>query len=77
MTTFDNVVTRLTSRKFLLCVAASASFFYAKQYSQSVAVVFAYLGVEGVVDLRAANKAVDDFQAEVEKQEDALASDGE
>jgi hypothetical protein len=47
-------VRRLTSRKFLLAVAAFATFCAEKQYVAAAGVVAAYLGVQGVTDFRSA-----------------------
>lgn len=46
------LIRRLTSRKFLLAVAAFATFCAEKQYVAAAGVVAAYLGVQGVTDWR-------------------------
>lgn len=43
---------RLTSRKFLLAIAAFATFCAQKQYVAAAGVVAAYLGIQGAADLR-------------------------
>lgn len=42
----------VTSRKFLLAVAALATLAANKQYPEAVAVVLGYIGVEGVADYK-------------------------
>jgi hypothetical protein len=49
-----DLLNRLTSRKFLLTVAAFATFCASKQYVAAAGVVAAYLGVQGVTDFRSA-----------------------
>lgn len=44
-------IKRLTSRKFLLTVAAAVNFYANKQYTEMALVVLAYLGVEGGSDI--------------------------
>lgn len=41
---------RLTSRKFLLALAASLTFYANGQYTELAATVIAYLGAEGYID---------------------------
>lgn len=48
---------RLSSRKFLLAVAAFATFCAEKQYVAAAGVVAAYLGVQGVNDFRSGSAA--------------------
>lgn len=50
-----DLITRLTSRKFLLALAAFATLCAAKEYVAASAVVAAYLGVQGVNDFRNAS----------------------
>lgn len=45
-----DLIKRLTSRKFLLTVAAALIFIANKQYDQLMVVVAGYLGVEGLGD---------------------------
>lgn len=44
-------IKRLSSRKFLLAVAASLVFYTNKQYAELAATILAYLGVEGGADI--------------------------
>jgi hypothetical protein len=48
----NGLIRRLTSRKFLLAVAAFATLCAEKQYVAAAGVVAAYLGVQGVTDFR-------------------------
>jgi hypothetical protein len=48
----QGIVRRLTSRKFLLAVAAFATFCASRQYVAAAGVVAAYLGVQGATDWR-------------------------
>jgi hypothetical protein len=48
----DGLIRRLTSRKFLLAVAAFATFCASKQYVAAASVIAAYLGVQGATDWR-------------------------
>lgn len=48
----QGLVRRLTSRKFLLAVAAFATLCAQHQYVAAAGVVAAYLGVQGVTDWR-------------------------
>jgi hypothetical protein len=48
------VLHRLTSRKFLLAAATVAGLLAARQYGEAVAIVIAYIGVEGALDRVAA-----------------------
>lgn len=45
---------RLSSRKFLLAGSAAAALYASRRYSEMVTVVLAYLGVEGLLDHKAA-----------------------
>lgn len=48
---------RLTSRKFLLAVAACLVFYANKEYTQLLATILTYIGVEGAIDVtQARNK---------------------
>lgn len=47
-----DLVKRLTSRKFLLTLAAFATLCAEKQYVAAAGVIAAYLGVQGVADFR-------------------------
>lgn len=51
----QGLIRRLSSRKFLLAVAAFATFCAEKQYVAAAGVVAAYLGVQGVTDFRSAS----------------------
>jgi hypothetical protein len=51
----QGIVRRLTSRKFLLTVAAFATFCAQREYVAAAAVIAAYLGVQGVTDFRSAS----------------------
>lgn len=53
----QGIVRRLTSRKFLLTVAAFATFCAQKEYVAAAGVIAAYLGVQGVTDFRNAASA--------------------
>lgn len=46
-------IKRLTSRKFLLTVAAALTLYANKQYTELAAVVLGYIGVEGYGDAQA------------------------
>lgn len=47
-----DLITRLTSRKFLLAAGAFATLCAAREYVAASAVVAAYLGVQGATDFR-------------------------
>jgi hypothetical protein len=53
----DSLFRRLTSRKFLLAVAAFATFCASEQYVAAAGVIAAYLGVQGATDWRNATSA--------------------
>lgn len=46
----DSMVSRLTSRKFLLAVGAFFTFVANKQYTEAAAVISAYIATEGYID---------------------------
>jgi hypothetical protein len=46
-----NFIARLSSRKFLLTVAAALTFYANKQYMELAITIVTYLGVEGSSDL--------------------------
>ncbi len=54
----SDTLNRLSSRKFLLAVSATSALFAAKQYSEAVGVVAAYILGQAGVDVTTAVKEV-------------------
>lgn len=53
-----NLVTRLSSRKFLLAVGSFVGFISTRHYQEALGIALAYLGIQGVTDHVATLKAV-------------------
>lgn len=67
---------KFVSRKFVLAVAAAVSAGLAGHGDQAIAIVLAYLGVEGVIDFKAVHKHVNHAISVVDAAEED-AADGD
>lgn len=67
-----DILTKFASRKFLLALGTAITLVASKQYNAAVGVVLAYLGVEGVADIRGAG--ADQYIEQVAEPTDAVSN---